>query len=195
MNPYQDKNSRKYEEALWESNKRFYTQRKIELILKLYMLVGIITAVFGVAYFLLSTLDIELSKSQINALLISGVGFTVAIMSWGMIIVRRERLHYEQQRERSMDTVAEFLRYWAKFENIGKDVLEKEHREFNKYSIREIMELLYKEGKIDKADILALEEAIQLRNSVVHKGDELPYEKAKKYIDVLAQVIQKVMPL
>jgi len=193
MNQNKEKYNHKYEEALWESEKRFYSQRKIEVILKIYMLLGIITAVFGVAYFVLSTLDIELSNSQINALLISGVGFTVAAMSWGMILVRRERMYYERQRKKSLDTVAEFLRYWAKFENIGKEVLEKEHREFNKYSIREIIELLHKEGKLDKSDILALEEAIQLRNSVVHKGDDLPYEKAKKYIDILARVIQKVM--
>lgn len=194
MNKDYEKSNYKYEEAIRESEKRNNIQRKFEIILKLYMLIGIITAVFGIAYFVLSTLNIELSRSQINALLIAGVGFAITMLSWAMLLVKRERRLFEQQHEKSMESVSEFLRYWAKFENISKDVLEKEHRQFNKYSIREIIELLYEEGKIDKSDILALEEAIQLRNAVVHKGDSLPSEKAKKYIELLTNVIQKVVP-
>ncbi|KAF5028965.1 hypothetical protein DSECCO2_653530 [anaerobic digester metagenome] len=195
MDPNNDKYINKYEEALWESKNRFYAKRKFEVILKIYMIVGVLTSVFGITYFVLSTLNIELSNSQINALIISGVGFTVAIMSWGMVHIMRERLYYERQSKNSMLKIAEFLRYWAKFENAGKDVLEKEHREFNKYSIREIIDLLYKEGKIDENEVITLEEAIQLRNSIVHNGEDMPYEKANKYIDVLSQVIQKIVKI
>lgn len=195
MNSNSENNDYNYEEALWSSEKRYRVQRKVETILKMYMLVGSLMAIFGVAYFALLTLNVELSSSQINALLISGVGFTVTIMSWGMLIIRKEKLFYEKKRGESMEAVSDFLRYWAKFETIGKYALEKEHKSYNKYSIREMIEILYEEGKIDKSDLLALEEAIQLRNSIVHKGDELPSEKSKKYIEFLAQVIKKIKPI
>ncbi len=49
--------------------------------------------------------------------------------------------------------------------------------------------------KIDKSDLMSLEEAIQIRNSLVHKGDSISPDRAKKYIKLLVDVIQKVMPL
>ena len=189
------KEQKRVDEALWESEKRYQMKRRVDNILKIYMLLGGIGTIFGMAYFILTMLEINFSDTQLVALLIAGISFALTIASYGMLLIRKERLIYDVEVKNNLDTASDFLRYWAKFENASKDALEKENRKYNKYSIREILELLYEEKKIDKSDLMSLEEAIQIRNSLVHKGDTISPERAKKYINLLTDVIHKVMPL
>jgi len=189
-----DKENKIFEESLWESEKRYEMKRRLENVLRMYMLIGGIVTVIGVAYFVLSTLDIDFSKPQQIALLIAGVGFGVTVASFVIILIRKERRIYDAEIKSSLDSASEFLRYWAMFENVSKDVLQSENRKYNIHSLRETIEVLYKEGKIDESDLIALEEAIQVRNSLVHKGDTISPERARKYIKMLTDIIQKVIP-
>jgi hypothetical protein len=83
------------EKDLWELEKRQSTRRKFETILKLYSLFGLVVAVFGIVYFILTTLDIEFTRVQLIALLISGTGIFLSVTSWALFMLRRERMKDE----------------------------------------------------------------------------------------------------
>lgn len=187
-----DFNKQNLEKDLWELEKRQSTRRRVETILKLYSLLGLVVAVFGIAYFILTTLDIEFTRVQQMALLISGTGIFLSVTSWALLMLRRERMKDEVKKLQLMQELSEFIWKWSKFEAISKEVLLRQGKEFNKYSIREIIEHLSHEGIIDKSDILLLEEAIQARNMAVHGGGSFPNEMIARYSQQLDEVISKI---
>lgn len=178
---------------LWELERRQARRRSFESILKLYSMMGVVVAIFGVAYFVLTTLDINLTSEQQFALLISGVGITLSAASWALLVMRRERLNDEIKKLKSMQELSEFLWKWSKFEEVSKTILSQNNLEFNRHSIREVIELLLREGVIDRSDALALEEAIQARNMAVHGGSELPKTMISKYSEKLDEVVDKIL--
>lgn len=177
---------------LWELEKRQSIRRRFETILKLYSLFGLVIAIFGIAYFVFTTLDIEITKAQQMALLISGTGIALSITSWALLVMRRERMDEDVKKLQSMQNLSEFIWKWSKFEAISKEVLLAQGKEFNRYSIREIIERLYEDGLIDKEDALSLEEAIQARNMAVHGGGIIPKEMLERYSSQIDEVISKI---
>lgn len=178
---------------LWELEKRQSGRRRFESILKLYSMMGVVVAVFGVAYFILTTLDIQLSFKQQVSLLVSGVGLALSAASWSLLVMRRERLNDEINKLKSMQELSEFLWKWSKFEDISKSILLRSEQEFNRHSIREVIELLLINEVIDRSDALALDEAIQARNMAVHGGSELPKAMISKYSEKLDEVVDKIL--
>lgn len=88
--------------------------------------------------------------------------------------------------------MAEFIWKWSKFEATSKEFLLAQGKEFNKYSIREIIQRLYEDEIIDKNDALSLEEAIQARNIAVHGGGIIPKEMLDRYSSKIDEVISKL---
>lgn len=178
---------------LWELEKRQAGIRRFESVLKLYSIMGIVVAVFGIAYFVLTTLDIQLNTNQQIALLTSGVGLTLSAASWFLLVMRRERLNDELNKLKSMQELSEFLWKWSRFEEVSKNILSRSDKEFNRHSIREVIELLLKNKVIDGSDALALDEAIQARNMAVHGGSELPKTIVAEYSKKLDEVVNKIL--
>lgn len=181
------------ERDLWELEKRQSMRERFETILKIYSLFGAVIAIFGIAYFMLTTLDIEFTIRQQMALLVSGVGFALSITSWVFLIMRRERMADEVKKLRAMQDLSEFLWKWSKFESIAKEILLEADREFNKYSIREVIEQLLIDELIDRSDALALEEAIQTRNMAVHGGNIIPKEILARYSTQIDDIVSKIL--
>ena len=86
----------------------------------------------------------------------------------------------EQQKAIEYQIFNEFLRKWAKLEQVSKVLLKKEHQDFNRYSIREIMYLLNKNNILNDSEINLFEEVIQIRNSMVHQGFKYPIKTIEK---------------
>jgi hypothetical protein len=166
----------RYDENLWEMEKMQSNKKRFESVLKLYSLLGLMAAFFSIVYFILVSLDIQLSQKQIMALTVAGVGLTLSVTSWALLVVRREKMSANIEKLKSMQELSEFLVKWSKIEMMSKNTLIQFKRDFNKYSIREIIEQLLIVGLINKADLLILEEAIQVRNLAVHKGEIIPKE-------------------
>ncbi|MFY0668755.1 MAG: hypothetical protein JXQ95_12050 [Alteromonas stellipolaris] len=184
---------REIEKDLWELEKRQSTRRKFEAILKIYSLFGLLIAIFGIAYFVFTIIEIELSKSQQLALLVSGTGVALSITSWAFLVMRREKLNEDVEKLKAMQDLGEFVWKWSKFEEISKKVLLSEGSEFNRYSIREVIEQLYARKLIDKEDAISLEEAIQARNMAVHGGGSIPKKMLEHYSLKIDEIISKVM--
>lgn len=182
-----------FDKDLWELEKRQSMRQKFETILKLYSLFGLLIAIFGIAYFVFTTIDIELSKTQQMALLVSGTGIALSITSWALLLMRRTHMNEDLRKLKAMQELGEFVWKWSKFEEISKQVLLSEGSEFNRYSIREIIEQLYTRSLIDQDDAISLEEAIQARNMAVHGGGVIPKNMLDHYSLKIDEIISKIM--
>lgn len=180
---------RESEKDLWELERQQSISQKFETILKLYSLFGLLIAIFGIAYFVFTTLNIELTTSQQMALLISGTGIALSITSWALLLIRRERVNENIREVEVMQGIGEFVWKWSKFEEISKQVLLSKGSEFNQYSIREVIEQLYKINLIDKEEVVFLEKAIQIRNTVVHGKNVV----SKEILDYFSSEIDKII--
>lgn len=181
-----------YNEAFFEIRSQRRIRRKIDLLLRAYSLMGLLIAILAVGYFVLTLLPFDLSQKQQMALMVAGVGISLALMSRTLIIYRKERESEELERLNEYQNFASFLDTWVRFERVSKELLVKEGEEFNKHSLRSVISRLYEEGKIDKRDLAILEEALQTRNSLVHGERSLPTQLVEKITDALVEIIKKI---
>lgn len=182
-----------YNEKFYElSEQRRMRQRKLDFFLRTYSLVGFLIAILAGGYFLFSILPFEFSMGQQMSLMIAGVGLFLALMSRTLIILRKEREREEIEMIREYERVASFLDTWARFERVGKDVISEEADDFNKHSLRSVISRLHEDGKIDKTDLLTLEEALQTRNSIVHSEKPFSTKEVEGITVSIAEIIKKI---
>jgi hypothetical protein len=168
-------------------------RRKLDLLLRAYSLVGALTAILAGGYFLVTLLPYTLSAHQRNALLVVGIGITLAFMSRTLMILRKERDFEELVRMKEYESLASFLDAWARFERISKEVLAERGEDFNRLSLRSVISRLHEEGKINNADVLALEEALQTRNAIVHGERNFSSKLTEQITNSLIEIVKKIV--
>ena len=183
---------RESEKDLWELERKQSISQKFETILKLYSLFGLLIAIFGIAYFVFTTLNIELTISQQMALLISGSGIALSITSRDILLIRRERTNENIREIELMQGIGEFVWIWSKFEEISKQVLLSKGSKFNQYSIREVIEQLYKINLINEEEVIFLEKSIKIRNTVVHGKNIVSREVLDYFSSEINKIILKI---
>ena len=185
---------REVEQDLWELEKRQKIRSRLEYILKIYIIFGALLALAGGVLFLFLTLNIQLSWSQQIALLTAGTGVVAAIGSWLLLQIQHNRLKREATAINRHMEAAEFVMKWSTFELKAKETLIQLGRDFNKYSIREVIEGLFGLDVIDQEDVLTLDEAINLRNMAVHGGRPIPSETLHRFSERLDKILAKLPP-
>lgn len=178
--------------AFYNFIRRRRMRRRLDLMLRAYSLMGLLMAILAIGYFLLTLLHFELTVNQEMALMFAGVGIALALMSRTLVILRTEREWEEVERMNEYESVGSFLDTWTRFERISKDVLSKEGEGFNRHSMRSVLSRLYEEGKLDKSDLVTLEEALQARNSIVHGERPLSTKILENAADSLVEIIKKI---
>lgn len=161
-------------------------------ILRIYILAGILFSFIGIVYFALTTLDIQLSFDQQIGLFAVVLGILLSIVSWLLLRYLTERTNARLDIERIKQKNLDFLRKWNKFELISKDILSDSKIDFNRASIREIIEALYTNGNIDRSDVFSLEEANQVRNVLVHGGGNLTSDITDQYSRLIDAIVSKI---
>lgn len=179
-------------EILQNITKQSFYRKKYDMILRVYSILGFLIAIFSGAYFLLTLLPYELNREQQLALLVSGVGIALALLSRTIIIFRKQREEEELSKIKEYERISTFLDAWSQFEIISKHVLGNEDDPHAKLSLRSIISRLYEDNKINKADVFALEEALQTRNSIVHGEKPWSSELTGKVTDALIEIIRKI---
>ena len=76
---------------------------------------------------------------------------------------------------------------------MSKEILKRQDVDVNRHSLRSIISRLYEEDKIDQADVQTLDDALQIRNAIVHGGRPTSSVVAKKITDTLADIINKII--
>ena len=155
-----------FSKAFYELNKSRKQQKKLDLFLNVYSLLGLLIALLAVGYFVLTTF--EPTKEQQITLTIAGIGVALAFMSRTLLLLCKNQAAEEMENTIQYNEIASLLSTWDNFARVGKETLSKENHAFNRHSLKSMIGRLYEEGKINKNDIMALEKALQIRNAIVH---------------------------
>lgn len=183
------------ERSLWEMEKRQNSKKRIEYILKLYSVLGLFVGIFGIIFFIFITLDIKFNEKQQIALLSAGVGLSLSIASWILLKIRREKANDDLRKINEYQKYTDFIWIWSNFEEISKDYLLRKNIKFNRFSIREIIEHLLSDKIIESSDIHSLEQAMQIRNTMVHGGKPFPIEIIRKYSKIIEELTSRIITL
>lgn len=178
-----------YESRFEADDKRFLRRRKMELVLRMYSLLGVLMAILSAGYFVQTLLPFTLSEQQKTALLIIGVGLVLATMSRALLVFYRER---EAERMAERERLLTLLDAWSSFETVSKRVLDQQGEKFDQHSVRSIISKLQSDGKINDADVRIIEEALGARNAIVHGQRSLSPSFTKRVTDVLLSIVQKI---
>jgi hypothetical protein len=168
--------------------------RQFELIFRAYFYLGVITAVFAAAYFVLSLLHVNLSAEQRLALTIAGIGAAIALISRWLVATWRERALYEMTKREEDRDVVELIYTWARFEELSRQALGLGDDDVNRRSPRAIFSRLRQEGRLTDADLENLDRAIQIRNQIVHGHAPLPSELIQAATRALHVIMHKLEP-
>lgn len=194
MNSYNNDldNFHEMERSLFEMRYKMQKSRSLDRILKLYSILGILISVLGGVYFTLITLKIELSFQQQISLIAIGTGITLSVLSRFLLTLKAERLEDEIIRLREIQSSSEFIMKWSKFENLAKEKLLSHKDKFNVRSIRDVISLLVSNRMITDKDGLFLDEAIRLRNTILHTGTNVPRSIISDYLRQLDTILLKI---
>lgn len=164
----------------------------IERTLRIYSLLGTLVAIFSGVYLVLTLIPIALTQEQKFAAALVALGLGLAVMSRTLIAIHKVREAEALERESQSEGMFDFLDTWKEFEQISKDTLRQKGERFEPHSVRSVIVRLYEEGKIDDADIKAIDEALEARNAIVHGGRHPPPSFLKAITNTLVQVIRKI---
>ncbi|MEO2281355.1 hypothetical protein [Pseudoalteromonas pernae] len=184
----------RYKDDLWEMEARLKRKSRVEQILKLYMIMGALIGIFSLSYFLLSFLEVELSQTQMMTLASAGLGVALSLASWAMLVFRKQRELEESEKLESLQSATKLMYLWSEFEFSAKNRLESEGIDYSKHSIRSVLSSLFEHEFLSKKDLMMLEDAMQLRNSIAHSrlGSELSPELIDRTSKVLIDSINKL---
>ena len=156
-----------------EINRKKENFLKIEFIFKIYFLFGIITSIFGLLHLTLNTQNIHLTIEQKLGIVITLVGFITSLASYALLNMQKlRRSLYDEDSLKYKDTLI-FIETWNLFESLAKDIAYGRTKNHNHYSIREALKKLYSQKKIDEKDLNVLENALLIRNGIVHDNRKL----------------------
>ncbi len=164
----------------------------VDLVLKTYAYVGLLTTVGGLFYFLLITFHISINFRQQSALMISAFGLVFSTVAWTFMSIRRQKELYESTRIREYAYTAELVEGWTTFEYVSRRLLDKSHREINQYSPRALISGLKQSHTITEPEAKVLQEALELRNMVVHGISRFPLELIIKVANELGQINARI---
>jgi len=184
--------TRDYKDTLYSLERRRAYKSRVDLLLRAYSTMGALMAVLGAGYFAVTLLPFEITSEQRIALMVSGIGASLAFMSRTLVLIRKER---EQRYAESIDKyqgTVELLRAWSDLESASKRALGRDQS--RSHSLRAVFDELYERGKIDDSDMIVLEEALRARNAAAHGGEPLPPDTAERLIQMISKVIIKLSP-
>lgn len=170
--------------------KRRALHSTLEPVLKIYSLLGLLIAAMAIGYFALTLLPVELSYNQQMALIISGVGIVVAALSQMLLVLRKQREERYQKYLEEYERFGEFMQIWSMIEASIKSSLGAESSQHK--SLRIAIHQLYKNGVIDKSDLMSLEESLRLRNSIVHEGGGVSIQSLGRLSEDLRSILHKI---
>lgn len=176
-------------EIRWEINR----QSRYDILLRSYAIFGLMVGLGSASYFFLSFLRVSLTPQQLLALVIGGSGVALSIFSWAILSVRRQYTAARMYRIRQATLQKDLLDKWNLFENVSKELLSAEKADFSRTSLRSIISSLKQENRITNNDLISLQEALNIRNMIVHNLDGVPSDVMKKSVMELDYIVDKLL--
>lgn len=171
----------------------YQKQNKLQLILRLYSYIGIVTAVVGIIYFAVSYYEVNLTANQRLALLMVGVGLVLSVIAKLYSEILKERDREKRVREKVLHRISNFVLDWASLERTIYSILDKNEKDVSKFGIKKNIRALYEQDIITDREFIDLERALDLRNRIVHGKVSTSYDEIEKYSNVIKEVIDKIL--
>jgi hypothetical protein len=162
------------------------------MVLRIYVALGILIAAASVLYFVGSMFEIEISTKQRFALIVAGSGLAVSVLSWLLLNYRRALDRYQTEEYLSLVRRMEVVEAWQEFEETSRRLLRKDGEDFERYSLRSMIDALRKDGVIDIQDFENLRNALDIRNLIVHRNLQLDVDASRKWAKEIARVNEKL---
>jgi hypothetical protein len=173
-------------------SQRLSKTRRIELLLRVYAVLGAIVSVIAALYFALSTFDFTFTEQQTTAIIGIGVGLLLTLMSLGASSLLRYSARGQLERMRENLARSLLIDAWEHFEVAAFSAAERSFHATNTKSLRPLLYDLNVGGYLSDEEISFLKYALELRNLVVHSTDDLGSEDLREIADKLFSLSRRL---
>jgi hypothetical protein len=161
---------------------------RLRTIFQVYAVCGALGGGVALAYYFLRHLAPDLSTTDAAILVTAGICLALSALSTVYLVLVRARARDRVCGDQYVLAASQFLSGWTRFEQAGRDKLAQLNIDFNRTSIRDIVAHLHKLGLIGRTDGDTLNEALRLRDEIVHGGTLAD----RRRIDHLAMLVREI---
>ncbi len=192
MDYYNKINRPEFEEALWAFKKKRDLRTKIDVVIRLYILLGILIGISGFFYFLAITFKLTFHQDQLFPLLFSFSGLFLSVASWGLLYFREYFQNQTLKRSLEIQELTDFLWAWGRFETLCKDLVKSKHVNYDRFSLQDILVKIIDLGYINSEDYMVVDEAMRIRNLILHSSATIPEYVTKHLSKQLIQIFERI---
>ncbi len=171
---------------------KYKSRARLRQILKIYQILGILIALFGILYFVFTTIKIELTTTQLFSIVLGGSGITLAVLSKILTDYLKEKDKENEKRRSEVENVSSYIFTWTIFERALRNFVEMQEANINKHSFRTQLEFLYKAKFLTDKDMLMIERSLEFRNLILHEGALINSDKLRESTEILNSVTEKL---
>lgn len=171
MELQENKTSENFLDNINYSLKKSYRRKNnMIIILRLYILLGLLSAIFGILYFISSFYEFDMNITQRFSLIITGVGLFVALFAKFYMELNKEREKELEDKNNDLALLSSFILNWTNLERATSFYLHDNQIQNSKFNIGKNLRILNEQGILNTRDFLTLEKALDVRNKIVHQG-------------------------
>ncbi|GLK67039.1 hypothetical protein [Hansschlegelia plantiphila] len=161
----------------------------------IYQVFGLTVAIGSILYFLFDFYKLEISFRQQLILFTGASGLFFAVLAAAVVRYKKSRDDFEIQERLAAGYTLELIDAWNAFEEVAKQILTQDGEKFNRLSIRSVIDRLHREDILNNYDLSTIQEALEVRNIIVHGSVRIPAEKARQYTSKILNIVSKISNL
>lgn len=173
---------------LFQLTQRRANDHRVHLAFQLYAVGGAVIGTIALALYFLRQLRVTLTAADVAILLTAGVGLATSAISILCLVLVKARARASICNDSYVVAASNLLAEWMRFEAGGRARLEQLHIDFNPASIRDIVAHLYALKLVSQVDRDILNEALRLRNELVHGSSQVE----RRRVDNMALMVREI---
>lgn len=175
------------------SKKRRAQSSKI-IILKMYAIIGVMAAIFGLIYSLIEIYKITIPPEALMGILVSISGVLMVIAAiFGMHYIKERDAVFEKDESADMLQLM-ILKQWGDFEITVRKALHEDGSQPKTVPIRVMLNKLLEANIISDEDYFAIRAALDMRNRIAHGVDVGENVEQVKFVyDYLKNISKKII--
>jgi hypothetical protein len=180
-------------EIIRATSRTLQSSERLELVLRMYRMLGLFVATLAAVYFAANKFDIKLDSKDQAALSLAAAAASVAFFSnFGIEFLRQKRkllsLH-----EKKTALSSSLLNSWTDLEKLVLSMDDAEKS--GPVSIRALLKEIGKQGVVSPSQIERLESALRTRNLVAHGVDDaVSNEEIIAALEAISDLIVELYP-
>lgn len=178
--------------SYWEARNKLDKSRRISIVLRVYAVLGMLLFVVGVMYFALSLYQIELTREQTIAVILSGAGLLITVASLGVANLWRYKADEYSLQIQNASMRGRLIAAWGEFEEVVRSTISRAGRGASGLRLRPLLAELTKLDLIAEDDLPLLKRALDVRNAIAHGADFYPPQEIAELTEFVARITMKL---